>query len=397
MKGFIDRKYRNLRHGDVNKNWRYVMIHALILDPEEPEHSWQKRVGKTILTVFMLISSLRYISAGLLRGEGHDYMFGHTFLCIGSIGRMTCIAAGLAFTQGTALRILNLQSGFGPQWFLLRLKSMTLYPEQDLRVKKKYMASQVLFLALVAFLVQTIGCYTIGMTTLVINWYTSRSQTETAMWVIWWMQGMALVTLYELDMALFPAIWFVMVVNFRMDLTYLIECVTVRTGNRKLLRRTWAEMYKLFTELSTQIVNLNRFSAGFLTTIVVFNSRYVCLTAHVTRYTSGYFTLAFLLVGTHPFILACVVQTLASRINSLADKLHRALCSLQARSWADLKLRQRVQLLQMLDELNPEQRQLTMTTSEGAKYTSASFAGFVVETISQYLLIVTLEKYIELE
>lgn len=221
IRNLIAEKWHILRHGDCYENWKSVLFHAGIHDEES---RWDEKclVIQIILTTYSLLSAVRFLSAAFLRSDGDDYTFGHSLLRNGSIGRVACFTAGLAFAQAFMMRIFYLRSGFQPILVLQTLKQMLRHPDPVIRSEKTRMARNILTIAVVAYVVQALDCYAIGIPMLGLNCPTSKSWIEILLRIFWWTQDILICALYELDMCFFPAICFLLVIDVRTDLRLLI-------------------------------------------------------------------------------------------------------------------------------------------------------------------------------
>ena len=399
----------NLATGDVYSNWLRLLKLLRITDENEGmrgEGMKQMIKANIFLASFYLFSCLRMGFSGLIPGLD-DRVFGHTLVAFGNTAPLIEVFTGITVGQAALYRLLCIRLTLSGDMNILRIiDRLRREPDQGIRDRKVRMAC----LTHASAVAMTINCFVTALVTLTglmyINVTSATSSSDIAWWLFWWTQDILLVIACCMTVIAFPLIWLLVALNYRLDLMYMQQRISEVSQCRPHdgQARVDSNWWPLFDGIMHQLQQLRRsandlnrtaspilFLLNICTTPMTTTALFVCLFMDSLILKIG-LTMAVSVV----IMSSLALQSVAGNITSTSERIHQELACLASRLPQSGKLRQRVRLLLVLEDLSGLQQPLALYTPTGEQCTSLSFAVYLMETLVQFSLLISFSGYLNL-
>ena len=396
---FFQHKYESVKSLDVHDSWCWVLTSSLIVNKRPDEQKERFYAYHIITSILFLLSSARYALALAFSDGYNGHLYGHTMEVVGT---NLSYAIGVSiFAQCCLYRLilirLNLTDGMiVPQ----TLRNIVDEADSRLHDSKTKMARNVLFCAVTGYVVIMIGA---GFTFLgmhVLNIMSSKSAFEIFCWLLWWANDLFFLTLAGPDLALYPAMWLLIILNYWIDVVTLTQAVDQALSSGGLMtERTCDNIRYSYMRLAKQAVAVNRMSSLILFSIILCTTPTFCIALFIFEHGDNLFVSVTIVIAVTPMILfPWSLLAVAAELTSLTERLHGRLCSLSAgqNGNAHLSLGHRIRLLQILEQMGSEEQLLAMRTVDGQMYTSETLVYYLIDTVLHYTLLLTFDRSMKL-
>ena len=163
---------------------------------------------------------------------------GQTLNKTGNVSKLIVSVIGVALAQSSLYRLVGIRSILkGDMIFMQTLMSMVSgsdepqtsavcrIQESDTKREAKIRLVRAIHSLTVLSSVPTVACAYMGVTGyLWLNIQASRTTFQTCCWVFWYVQDLLIWTVVSFNI-IFPAMWFVVALNYRMDLRSLTAMI----------------------------------------------------------------------------------------------------------------------------------------------------------------------------
>ena len=414
---FVKGKYNALRYGDVFENWDQLMRLVRVTDSDEADPTTRKKkvIISTVIAVYSALTLFR-MSLSVFLVTGRDHIMGQTLNKTGNVSKLIVALMGVVLVQWTLYRFVCIRLTLnGDMTFMQTLESMVSRIGSDeattsaassievtgpgeVREQKVRLARRVHVLTVVGSLSIAVSAYVAATGYLWVNIQASRTIFQTCCWVFWWVQDLILVTPLSIDIIICPSMWFVVALNYRMDimsLTGKIQQLTQVKGKGKKPVLLFKEISVEYLRLARQAVRVNRMSSPILFVLVLCTTPLVDICMFIMAYSDNLLMQTMIPAsGFVACLFACVLLAIAADITSQSEKMHEVLCVAAARqsSAPVLSVHEKRVLLLMMEHATSETDSFALTTMVGQRYTMESFVSFLIETGLQYTLLFTLNQ-----
>ena len=393
--------YNQLRYGDVFQNWDQLMRLSHITDSNEgdPAARSRKVAINVILAVWLLFCALRISLSQFLMGEnGMDHILGHTLCNTGNVYKTIAAMAGFGLVMCASYRLVCIRMTLNDEMIFMRILKHIAYTGglQTSKVKMIRLVHWVTLAASTFFVICALCCMS-GM--LYVNVQSSNSAFEIGCWIIWYVQDISFGFIAS-DAILFPAIWILTAVNYRMDVRMLCQKVLEVTqlntaGVKREGSARLKEIHRLYNRLTEDAVLVNKMLAPILFVLTLSAIPVACTSLFIAVYADNvFFGVTAPAAGGTFTLAACALLALAADITSQSENLHSLLSIVVNRQSiaSCLSQEQRRLLLDMMENVSSENHSLALMTMDGQKFTSQSFAVFLMETAIQYTLLISFNR-----
>ena len=412
MKG----KYNALRYGDVFENWDQLMRLVRVTDSDEADPTTRKKkvLISSIIALYMALTLFR-MSLSVFWITGVDHVMGQTVNQTGNVSKLIVAVIGVVLAQWTLYRLVGIRLILsGDMIFMQTLKSMVSRSDEprtstdssiqqsDESREQKIRLVRIIHAVTVISGFSIVVCAYMGVTGyLWLNIQASETIFQMYCWVFWYVQDLILVTALSIDIIICPSMWFVVALNYRMDILSLTGKIQqlmqakgmgVRGGQPNPLFR---EIRDEYMRLVREAERVNRMSSPILFVLVLCTTPLVCICSFIVTYSDNLLMQIMIPApGCVASLFACVLLAIAADITSKSEQMHEVLCATAARqSCASLlSVQERRVLLLMMEHAASETNTFAMTTMGGQKYTMQSFVSFLIEVGLQYTLLFTLNQ-----
>ena len=394
--------------GDVYDNWSWLLRIACVSHQSEEEDEEEigsrsrlhvKRwtlVKNSLACLWFIGQAIRISFSGYIETENH-HLRGHTLIGTGSIYKLIIPLSGFVSTECCLYRVAVLCLTLTGDWkFLQIIKRMT--REQDYRLREQKVkvlryTFVVALIAMIAFLLPAVAILSLAMVVNVRN----SSLTVAVAWIFWWMVDVILILTSACDAILFPVIWILSALDYRLQLMHLLQMIgnILRSGNTRFRANGPLDVVMTIAlrDISLRAQYLNRSASPILFILILYTTPIAVFCSFVSSHTD-YLLIAFGLpvAGLAILASACALLALAADLTAKSEKVYASLSTLAFRR-ANLPLDRRVKLLHIMEECGSKEQPLALYNMTGEKYTHLTFAEYLVETAIQYTLLVSFVAY----
>ena len=420
MVSFVKGKYNALRYGDVFQNWDRLMRLVRVTDSDEADPTTRKRKVSisTIITLWMAFTMLR-MTLSVFWFTGMDHIMGQTMSNTGNVWKLLVSLASVTHVQLFLYRLVCIRLILsGDMIFMQTLKSMVrrhasdepqtsadfgIQQSEEVHGKKIRLIRLIYSATVISSLAIAVCSYSAVTGFLWLNIQESQTTFQVCCWVFWYVQDLLLSTATAFDLLICPSMWFVVALNYRMDIMSLTAKIQQLIGmkgmgvRRKQHLPLFKEISDEYLRLTREIVQVNRMSSPILFVLVLCTTPFVCICVFVTAYSDNWLLQILVpIFGCVYSLFACVLLATAADITSKSENMHDVLCAAAARqSFASLlSVQERRVLLLMMEHAASDSHSFAMTTMDGQKYTMETFVSFLIETGLQYTLLITFNREI---
>ena len=400
MRSFVQQKISSVQDLDVHDSWFWFLTNALVVNPCPGDPRKLLYVYNSVLSIWFILNSLRFVSVFAVSDDHYAYLYGHTFARAGW-AKILSVTATIINAQCCLYRMAMIRLLLRDAMIVMKtLESIVNERDRKLCAEKKRMARLVLICAVVTYCVCTIGALSFFTTMQVINILSSNSTFETFCWLFWWTQDVLDVLSSTGDVVLFAAVWVLIAINYRIDVVVLTQGIDQRLASGRPIIETHCDDIRFsYMRLVRQAVEMNRVSSVILFSLVLCTTPFFCTALFAVEYGENLFISVALFIAMFPIVMfAWSLLAITGEITSLTEGLHGRLCSLAAKGSTGTRsfLTQRIQLQQLLEQTGSEEQLLALRTIDGQKYTSESLMYYLIETGLQYTLLLTFERSMKL-
>lgn len=190
------------------------------------------------------------------------------------------------------------------------------------------------------------------------------------------------------DLLLVPWMCLFLILCLRMDMMSLSH--QLENVNRSKRIGNPHQIWEMYNQLTAEVTMMKSFLTHALSIFTFCSTPFICTVIYSTSFMdNAFFVIAIASIGLAIMIQEFTILALASNVNSLSDRLHHLLCTINGRHKDSLSVRERRQLLQMMEEMGSEERLLSLQTLDGQTYSTETFFVFVLDTGINYTLLVT--------
>ena len=401
VQSFMQQKFDSVKNLDVHDSWFWVLSGSFVMNPRPNDQKKRLYVYNTMISIWFLFNSLRFVSVFAVSDDHYAHLYGHTYARAGW-AKITSVTATIINAQCCLYRIAVIRLLLQDAMIVMKtLGNIVNERDWKLRAEKKLMARIVLLCAVVACCVSVIGALSIFTAMHVINILSSNSTFETFCWLFWWTQDVLDVLLCGGNVVLFAAVWVLIAINYRIDIVALMQEIDhALEFDRPITETTYDDIRFSYMRLVRQAVEVNRMCSIILFALVLCTTPFFCTSLFAVEYGDNLFISVTLFIGTIPLVLfAWFLLAIAAEITSRSEELHRRLFSLATRPSGTLQVsrRQKMRLLQLLEQTGSEEQLLALRTIDGQKYTSESLLYYLIETVLQYTLLLTFDRSMKIQ
>lgn len=391
--------YLAISNCDVHEGWS-VILHLALIKRKNPNERTKSIILNVIVMMFHSFNAIR-LSSSCFWLTDLNYLFGQTISNIGNVSRLTSAAAGVVLFQCTLYRLI---------WILRLLSDDKIVEDTTRRLSaerqttpeqssKRMKMNRLIIAAVVAGvpgnLVVAIIIYS-GM--LALNVMAAATTSQVCLWVFWFGVDLVMITFFALDTIIFPCMWFVVILNYCLDIDKLASMVQQLKGcERRHLGNRIADVKKYYEIMIVASESVNRVSAPFLFVIVSCSNMITCLCFFTGMYSNNIIMAVMVpAVGCILAMAATTVLYVASHVTRQSYVIHDAICSAagNGKLITDLSTSQTKVLLMMMEQMESESHSLALVTTSGERYTSESLVLYLIETALTYLLLITYNQFL---
>ena len=418
LQSFFRDKYNALRYGDVFKNWDQLMRLVRVTDSDEayPTTRKMKVLSSTLFALWMAFTLFR-ITLSVFWITGMSHIMGQTMSNSGNVSKLIVSLAGVCLVQWFLYRLVCILLLLnGDMIFMQTLQSMVcrhgiempqtsrnfrIQESEEIRDRKIQLARLIYSAVFLSRFPMAINGYIAVTGYLWLNIQASETTFQICSWIFWYVQDLIMATAFAFDFLIYPSMWFVVALNYRMDIMSLTAKIQQLTqvrgagvgGKRHVL--LFRGIRDDYLRLTQQAVRVNRFSSPILLVLVLSTTPILCICVFLAVYSDNLLLqLAVPTVGCVISLFACSLLAIAADITARSEKLYEVLCAAAARQSvaSHSSVRERRFLLLMMEHASAETNSFAMTTMDGQKYTMQSFVSFLIETGLQYTLLFTFNR-----
>ena len=417
---FWKRKYNALKYGDVYQNWNHLMRLVRVTDSDEADPTTRKKKAAIngLIALYKFFTLFR-MSLSVFLITGFDHIMGQTPNQTGNLSKLIVSVTGVVLVQWFLYRLVCIRLIMKDDMiFMQTLKSMVSWHGSDepqtsgdfrtqetdeFREQKIRLARLIYAVTVLSSFPMAVCPYFATTGYLWLNIQASETTFQICCWVFWWVQDLILSTVIAIDFLVYPSMWFVVALNYRMDiksLTAKIQQLMQVKGKGKKPVLLFKEIRDGYLRLARQADRVNRMSSPILLVLVLCTTPLVCICVFVTVHSDNWmFRIMFSIFGCVCSLFACVLLANAADITATSEKMHDVLCAAAARhsSTSLLSVPQKRALLLMIEHAASESHSFAMTTMDGQQYTMEHFVAFLIETGLQYTLLLTFNLGIALK
>ena len=395
VRGFVQQKYESVKNLDVHDSWFWVLTSSLAINKRPEDQRKRLYVYNITFSILYILNCVRYAFA-FASGEGHNaHLLGKTLDLVGTnlvFACAACVFAQCCFYRLILIRLIMTDGMIVPQ----TLRNIVEERYNRLRESKTKMARIVLFSAVTGFAAILLGGSSLLTGSSIMHLLSSNLPFEALCWLMWWVNDMFFLVLGGLDMALFPAMWLLIILNYRMDVVTLTQGFDQAFESGGLMTGTTCDNIRYsYMRLVKQAVEVNRMSSLILFSLVLCTTPIFCTALFIFEYCANRFLSVAFVIAVMPMILfPWTLLAIAAKLTSLTEGLHGRLCSLFAEQNGNshLSLGHRIRLLQMLEQMGSEEQLLAMRKADGQMYTSETLFYYLVDTVLHYTLLLTFDR-----
>ena len=402
--------WHRLFHGDVRERWLALMRLLSITDDESSMKSRKRhmlRANIAYVAVF-LFTCIRLGVSGMTDRLPH-HIFGHTLINTGNVNRMFMLMALFVNGQLAMYRLICIRGILSQDTRLAQvLDGIMSEADEQLRRRKTQMADMVY----AGCLMSSINYFPFGVGfmsgLLYYNIHLSSSSSQVIWWSFCWTQDMILIACITTTMMSFPASWLLLVLDYRINLTDLLEDIKQlsrgheeeedegeTTVNRRQ-RLTMSHVMDRLRRLQRESELLNHSAAPIMFVINLCTTTITCISLFAAVFSDTYiFKYLISGIGLTFMLLPITLQAVAGLVTSKSQQLVTQLTVLAVRQ-RHQSMRMRVQLLTQLETLSSDREPLAIRTSSGESCTSLSFYGFLIEMAIQFTLFYSFSSYLHM-
>ena len=401
VRSFVQQKFDSVQDLDVHDSWVWVLTNAQAVNPRPGDPKKRLYVYNSILSIWFILNSLRFVSVFAVSDDHNAHLYGHTYARAGW-AKIISVTATIINAQCCLYRMAMIR--FLLQDAMIIMKTLgNIVNERDrkLRTEKKRMARLVLLCAVVTYSVCMIGALSVFTAMQVMNILSSKLAFEKLCWLFWWVQDILNVLSSGGDVVLFAAMWLLIAINYRIDIVALEQEIDDALESDRLITGTINDDIRFsYMRLVRQAVGVNRMCSVILFSLVLCTTPFFCTALFAVEYGENLFISVAIFTGIIPLVLiAWTLLAIAGEITSLTEGLHGRLCSLAAKGSTGTRsfLTQRIQLQHLLEQTGSEEELLALRTIDGQKYTSESLLYYLIDTGLQYTLLLTFDRSMKLQ
>ena len=397
VQGFLQHKYQSAENVDVHDSWYWILTCSLIVNKRPEDRKKRLYVYNFIFSILYFLNAARYAFAFAASDRQNAHLYGHTLELVGTSLSYACgvsIFAQCCFYRLIFIRLIMTNGMVVPQ----TLRHIVDEGDSRLRDSKTKMARIVLLSAVSAFAVILIGAGSTFLGLHVMHIIDSNSAFEIFCWLLWWANDIFFLVLAGTDLALFPAMWLLIILNYRMDVVTLKQGMALESGGL-MTERTCDNIRYSYMRLVKQAVAVNRMSSLILFSLVLCTTPIFCTALFIFEHGENRFFSVAIPIAVMPMVLfPWSLLAIAAEVTSLTEGLHGSLCSLFAEQngKSTVSFGHRSRLLQMLEQMGSEEQLLAMRTADGQKYTSETLVYYLIDTVLHYTLLLTFDRSMKL-
>lgn len=405
----LNNVYTATRYGDLHEDWETFLELALV-KTRDPRKRKKCITINICIMMFHVFNSYRIAAPSFWQSD-YNYVFGHTVSNIGNVAGLTAAAAGTALFQCALYRMLllrrllkddktfsrttrklSLAATSQEQVVGFRRQSMD---ENDGRLK---MNRILIACAVVGFPACCLITVPIVCGMLAFNIMASVTTTQIYWWTFWCVIDNLLVTIFSLDVVIFPCMWLVVTLNYRLDIDKLATKVKLLAGksrDRSQMAYQFQSMVRAYKRMMKKSVAVNRISAPILFVISSCTNPIACICMFVFMYSDNIIIWTLVpATGVVLAIAASAILFLAANVTRKSDEVHETVMSTTGnrRLGRLLSPQEKQYMLEMGEHLDTESHSLALVTTTGERYTSEALVLYLIETALHYTLLITYEN-----
>ena len=401
VRNLVQQEYESVQYLDIHDSWSRALINALVMNPRPEDEKMRLYTYNIILIICHILNTVRFGSLFAVSDDDNAHLYGHSYSHLKG-AKVASATATIFYAQCCLYRIALMRLIMTEGLIIAQtLKNIVNERDSRLRDSKKQMAKNVLLCAAVGFVVIMMSGSALFAGMHVMHILFSKSSLETCCWLFWWMVDILALALGVRDIAIFPAMWFLIASNYRTDVIALAQKIDHANGPDVLCTETTCDnICYSYLRLVEQAVTVNRMSSLILFALVICTTPFFCTALFAIEYGGNIFISVTFFIAIFPIVLfAWTLLAIAGEITSLTEGLHGRLCSLAAKASTGTRtfLTQRIQLQQLVEETGSEDQLLALRTIDGQKYTSESLMYYLIETGLQYTLLLTFDRSMKLQ
>ena len=363
----------------------------------------QKRlILKNVSSVVWFAVLVAHFGYSAFSGNEKDaHLWGDMFAGMGP-ARMCSISGVIIFSQCILYRSTVIKLTMeGHVMVTSTISGILKERNRVLRQQKIRMTRIILVIAIAATAMFAVSAVFLlsGMLFLQLMW--SQSLFETICWILWSLFDMVSMLPLSTTIILFAAMWIMMAFNYRMDLCELMRQVE-NVGEADSLEQevvTINSVCNWYDHVVDEAVAFHRFSSLMLMSLSLCTKPYFVSSLFVLNNDENPFlTITLFVVIIPPVLFGWFLLAVAATTTSMSEKLHVLLCSLAARDARDQSFfrHQRYRLQLMIEEVGSEETFFALRTPDGQKYTPETLLFYLIETVLDYTLLVTFDRFMKL-
>ena len=387
--------YESVQNIDVHDFWFRMLSRALVVNPRAQDSKKRLYVFNTILCIWYFMQALRFASTFAVSDDDNAHLYGHTFARAGSVKLFalctTIILVQCCLNRLSLIRLIMTDGMIVMKTLQNIVKNRDLVRHADEQCEaKNRMAKVVVLVATTMAFCMMVSCTSFYFIWHLLHMLSSKSALEACCWLFWGMQDMLVAASVAGDVVLFPAMWILIAINYRTDvMKFTLEIEQANVSPDYIVYS--------YVSLVRQAAEVNRMSSFILFSLVLCTTPFSCTALFAVEHGNSLLISILVLACSAPLVLLVwLLLAIAASITSLSDGLHgrlyKHLCSISGKE----TLRNRIRLLEVLEQMGSEEQLLAFRTLDGQRYTSVSLLHYLVETVLQYTLLMTFDRYLQL-
>ena len=360
------------------KKWeKFLQINFLLeLRPDTRKRLILINVSIAVLIAFL---SIRMGFTSLATNEGNKHLYGHSAIALGRFWKLFGLMIGTGFMSLSCYRIACATFLSKRSDIITKVLQETCSHDDGRLMNRLHRATVIVTVMTVCAANSLLVIFWL------INMRASRSWIEITCWTLWLLVDLVPMTI---TCATFTAVNSVIFVMLYHHYTQCNEYLRLLSGHPVDNRRMILHYHKLIDDsVAGQL-----FLAPIITIVVCFAPIFTCLLIFTASQLTGHLQV-FFTIATFCYALPNTILLLFyAKVDKMSQKIHHRTTSLSSRI---LDRRFKLYMLSIADDLGSESSLLGMYTIDGNRYSVLSFATYLPEIVTNYLLVLTLRSVFE--